>query len=238
MLASTSSTVDGVMISIPLLPSTTKSLRTDRWLVLGGVLVLHLLPLLVLSHFGTLQPPMRSAPSKELETVSVSLAPPALNSPVVPKVRTDPQQSTVNASRVTPPPMPESALSAPDGPAPSRETNLSPTPGINNAVSPSNPTGPQLDLQIDSEALRNAAREVDRKSVRRLARESGQPNLIDPERPDPLKLAVAAMSEPPCPPTGLMREARGDPMGAPMADRSGDCADKRRERVRARALLR
>ena len=42
MLASTSSTVGGMTISIPLLPPATKSLRTDRWLVLGGVLVLHL----------------------------------------------------------------------------------------------------------------------------------------------------------------------------------------------------
>ena len=238
MLASTSSTVGGMTISIPLLPPATKSLRTDRWLVLGGVLVLHLLLLLVLSHFGTLQSPMRGAPSKELETVSVSLAPPALNNPVVPKVRPDPQQSPVHASRVTPPPVPENAPPLADGPAPARETSSTPTPGINNAVSASNPTGPQLDLQIDSATLRNAAREVGRKSVRRLARESGQTNLIDPERPDPLKLAFADMSEPPCPPAGLRREARGDPMGAPMTDRSGDCADKRRERVRAGALLR
>lgn len=225
-------------ISVPLLPPTTKSLRTDRWLVLGGVFVLHLLLLLVLSHFGTLQSPMRSAPSKVLETVSVSLAPLALNSPVVPKVRPDPLQSPVHASRVTTTPVPENAPPQPDGPAPVGETSLSPSPGINNAISPSNRAGPQLDLQIDSATLRNAAREVDRKSVRRLARESGQANLIDPERPDSLKLAFADMSEPPCPPAGLMREARGDPMGAPMTDRSGDCADKRRERVRARALLR
>ncbi len=238
MLAGTSSTVAGVTISVALLQPTTRSLRTDRWLVLGGVFVLHLLLLLVLAHFATLQSPVRSARSKILETISVSLAPPALVRPVVPKVRPDVQQSPVNPSRVIPPPVPENAPPQPDGPGPAREMSSPPNPGINNAVSPSNPTGPQLDLQIDPATLRNAAREVDRKSVRRLARESGQANLIDPERPDPLKLAFADMSEPPCPPAGLMREARGDPMGAPMADRSGDCADKRRERVRARALIR
>lgn len=173
------------------------------------------------------------------QTVMVSLAPPRSTAPRMAKAAPNPQQKPAKPPPATATSALENTLPLPVAPAQASDSQATPSPSINSTPAyPSTHSGSLLDLQIDATTLRNAAREVDRKSVRRLARESGQPDLIDPERPDPLKLAFAEMSEPRCPPSGLTREARGDPMGPQMKDRSGDCANNRRERVRARALAR
>ena len=67
---------------------------------------------------------------------------------------------------------------------------------------------------------------------------SGKVDELQTAKADPIALAAAESSEPPCPPAIQLREAVG-PQGYRLTpDRSGDCAYDRRTRVRAKALAR
>jgi hypothetical protein len=93
-------------------------------------------------------------------------------------------------------------------------------------------------LRIDGLALKNAVREVNQKSVRQLALQSGQIDIFDKPVVNPIALAAAEASEPRCPPAGQLRESTGQQGYALTRDRSGDCENERAARVRARAVAR
>jgi hypothetical protein len=93
-------------------------------------------------------------------------------------------------------------------------------------------------LRIDSSILKNAVRDVNQKSVRQLALQSGQIDIFDKPVVHPIALAAAQASEPDCPAAGLLRESNGPQGYALTRDRSGDCESERAARVRARAVAR
>jgi len=195
------------------------------------------------SFAGSSWSPSSFAKSDTVQTVAVFLTPLSLENTNsannAPKLKAD-KANTSNVRKpaetsTTAVTMPLTALQQ------SKSNNVVPPDAIGNAFGPASAvSSPSLYLGLDNATLQNAAREADRNLVRRLARESGQLDIFDSARPDPLKRALADMSEPRCPPRGMMRgmmrEARGDRMQAPMPDRSGDCEHQRSERVRERAL--
>jgi hypothetical protein len=95
-----------------------------------------------------------------------------------------------------------------------------------------------IPLRIDSSILKNAVRDVNQKSVRQLALQSGQIDIFDKPVVHPIALAAAQASEPDCPAAGLLRESNGPQGYALTRDRSGDCESERAARVRARAVAR
>lgn len=205
---------------------------------MGAVCALHILLLWLLSSVGTFQLPFRTIHPTALTTITVSLPQQVADSART--VVATHQQAPDTIGRPRPAPRSEKMVppSAPsNAPIQTSPSNPSSTPSSHNGLeTPATNPSPELGLNLDTTTLLNATREVDRKSVRRLARDSGQLDIFDAARPDPLKLALAQTSEPPCPNAGLMREARGDRMGAPMPDRSGDCERQRSERIRVRAM--
>ncbi len=100
-----------------------------------------------------------------------------------------------------------------------------------------NPTHPSA-LNISLKSLQSAAHETDRNSLWRLALQSGKIDELKTLKADPIAIAAAEASEPPCPPAIQLRESVG-PAGYRLTpDRSGDCAYERSVRVRAKALAR
>lgn len=210
--------------------------RPSRLLALLLVVLLHV-AMLWLSD--SLIPPLRSTqqatPQLPPTVVVVLLAPtPSNTAPHVSPSQTG-ARSRAWASRF-PPTLPvvphqatitESPIAAAEG--------SPPQPPASTAKAQDLATNP---LRIDDLAIKNAVREVNQKSVRKLALQSGQIDIFDKPVVHPIALAAAESSEPRCPPAGQLRESQGPQGYALTRNRSGDCESERAARVRARAVTR
>ena len=212
--------------------------RPSRPLALLFVVLLHAAMLclwLWVSVLPPLQRTQHTAPQLPPTVVVVLLAP----TPPTPAPHVSPSQTGVRSrawgSRF-PPTLPvvphqatitESPVATADVSAPQPPASTAPAQDF--AANP---------LRIDDLTLKNAVREVNQKSVRHLALQSGQSDIFDKPVVHPIALAAAQASEPRCPPAGQLRESQGPQGYALTRDRSGDCQSERAARVRARALAR